>query len=85
MTPQEALNDIKTTEYRLSKGYIKLSSFYLDNFNKVVESALEKQIPKKVEQYLTSSFCCPICTNVLSRYSIYCANCGQALDWSDTE
>ena len=54
------------------------------NAREMAISALEKQIPKKVEEYLTSSFCCPACTSVLSRYSQYCSNCGQALDWSDT-
>lgn len=53
--------------------------------SKMIDIALEKQIPKRVDEYLTSSFCCPVCTNVLGRYSIYCDNCGQALDWSDTE
>ena len=55
------------------------------SYAKMAVIALEKQIPKKVEEYLTSSFCCPACTSVLSRYSQYCSNCGQALDWSDSE
>lgn len=55
------------------------------NYYQDALEALKKQIPKKADEYLTSSFCCPVCTNVLSRHSIYCDNCGQALDWGDTE
>ena len=73
MTPQEALKILDETVI----GNLELKV--------VLSAALEKQIPKKVEEYLTSSFCCPVCTAVLSRYSIYCSKCGQALDWSDSE
>lgn len=59
--------------------------------------SLEKQIPKKVilgddeQDYVL----CPVCKIELammdtwreyeSRVYKYCANCGQAIDWSDTE
>ena len=53
-------------------------------------SALEKQIPKKpildvifpsgVEWYL-----CPVCNhNGIEKVGCYCHNCGQALDWGDS-
>ena len=59
-------------------------------------SALEKQIPKKVELYKHngdfkwSNYPCPCCGEMLGlkvnkRYVKFCPNCGQALDWSDTE
>ena len=58
---------------------------------KAIISALEKQIPKKpildcifpsgVKWYL-----CPACNhNGIEKVGGYCHNCGQALDWSDTE
>jgi hypothetical protein len=55
-------------------------------------SALEKQIPKKPnvigfeQNKLISSvhYSCSACDRLLSRYK-YCPDCGQALDWSDTE
>ena len=48
--------------------------------------ALEKQIPKKVTKSV-----CPSCNRIFlfrhgeKRKGGYCDNCGQALDWSDTE
>lgn len=29
--------------------------------------------------------CCPKCDRVVNQINSYCPNCGQALDWSDTE
>jgi len=53
--------------------------------------ALEKQIPKKPLYENTYDDCvvysCPACKDeklILSGDN-YCATCGQALDWSDTE
>ena len=46
--------------------------------------ALEKQIPKKrADGWYGKNTECPICHIVASNK--YCSNCGQALDWSDTE
>ena len=53
-------------------------------------SALEKQIPKKVNISLKGTTgwntkChCPNCHSMVS-HGKYCSNCGQALDWSDSE
>ena len=66
-----------------------------------IKSALEKQIPKKPIEDISKDyegniiddvFFCPKCTrticfgieNNLAENYPYC-NCGQALDWSDTE
>lgn len=62
----------------------------------VIISALEKQIPKKVNNLevfsdigacipKTKSGNCPICNNFMIGNHTYCNECGQALDWSDTE
>lgn len=53
---------------------------------KLIREALEKQIPKKV-----TKSACPSCNRIFlfrhseKRKGDYCDNCGQALDWSDTE
>lgn len=54
--------------------------------------ALEKQMPKSVIRHgfdtnkliSTVSYTCPVCKSHISRTE-YCPNCGQALDWRDTE
>ena len=49
-----------------------------------VESALKKQIPKRPIKKFTFNVC-PVCDRALSLHMKYCSDCGQALDWSDTE
>ena len=62
-------------------------------------NALEKQIPEKPYCVEDKMWCCPVCyNNLLSKWIIYnielmsksnglpyCLNCGQAIDWSDTD
>ena len=47
------------------------------------KKTLEKQIPKKPSK--TDKARCIHCGCVVKRYERFCKNCGQALDWSDTE
>ena len=53
--------------------------------------ALEKQIPKKPIKDQFSHECCPCCGWIVykdeygGRYLPHCENCGQAIDWSDTD
>ena len=52
----------------------------------VLSNALEKQIPKKPD--LDGGVYCPCCLHEFKENydeTRYCPNCGQALDWSDTE
>ena len=73
---QKAIENGIKTEYMLNE--------------KAILSALEKQIPKKPRK----TRCALMCANCghkitekgckkLNRF--YCKNCGQAIDWSDTE
>ena len=54
---------------------------------KIVVSALEKQIPKKPKDHPLSDGKCPCCNAVFDYdwkpKSKFCQNCGQALDWGD--
>lgn len=56
----------------------------------ICHKALEKQIPKKLV-YIGIEQCCPVCKEGICLigddgcYGNFCGNCGQALDWSDTE
>lgn len=52
----------------------------------VLSNALEKQIPKKPD--LDGGVYCPCCLHEFKENydtTSYCPNCGQAIDWSDTE
>ena len=50
----------------------------------VLKRLVEKQIPKKpINREGTTYFYCPVCEG--NRLNNYCADCGQALDWKDTE
>jgi hypothetical protein len=58
---------------------------------KQCKEALEKQIPKRINEYNR----CPCCDtynetiekrkNTVKSDICYCWHCGQAIDWSDTE
>ena len=77
MTPKEALDILDKTVIRNLELKIVLSE------------AIKKQIPKKPKYYPLSDGQCPSC-NAIFDYdwkpkSKYCQNCGQAIDWSDTE
>ena len=84
MTYQEAINTIEHgCIYRDKRGGEALEIAVL---------ALEKQIPKKPvtekDKVIFGIVCgrCPYCDSaVYSTTNLYCHNCGQALDWSDTE
>lgn len=58
---------------------------------KTAIEALEKQIPKKPikktnfgSDILDGKYC-PCCDSMFDRTTMFCDNCGQALDWSEEE
>ena len=90
MTPQEAINIIEDVTWQDNgRHYGKIA-----HAREIAISALEKQIPKKVNISLKGTTdwntkChCPNCHSMVS-HGKYCSNCGQALDFnsngSDTE
>jgi hypothetical protein len=60
----------------------------IEHYNNIV-NAIEKQIPKKPQAIEADDIklCfCPCCKVRFMRYGAkHCGECGQALDWSDTE
>ncbi len=111
MTPQEALELVKQCG-------LNIEGIKYAECEKVVLTALEKQIPKKLrkeiwvddekrkgdvrlatkDDVLTKDnhdiiTHCPNCDEWVTvqkylsppKYDLFCRNCGQALDWSDTE
>ena len=59
--------------------------------HKMIDLAVEKQIPKKPRVDDDSWYCCPRCDETffmwdkLRRRLLYCGNCGQKLDWSKAD
>ena len=84
MTSQEAINIIEDVTWQDNgRHYGKIAPA-----REIAISALEKQIPKKVEVTKydiggNNYFCS--CGNKLRNGSEYCDKCGCKLDWSDTE
>lgn len=88
MTNEEAINTIEHgCVYRDKRGGEALE---------IAVIALEKQIPKKPINVEKHYYECPCCKQDLgvsdddifvyeNHTPMYCSNCGQALDWSDTE
>ena len=90
MTPQEAINQLK-----LNNKWDYVVDDDLKAF-KVAITALEKQIPKVVDEYkvfedgtlYNIDFMCPACGWAVIGQPYepnFCKHCGQALDWSGTE
>jgi hypothetical protein len=96
MSPEEAIRRIKNHNEVHSRKEKHFAVHITEALNMAVD-ALEKQIPKKIENahVIWNRFdaidhwegSCPNCkTNI--RFSVdvnYCFYCGQALDWSDIE
>ena len=55
---------------------------------KAAIQALEKQVPKSYDIRCNSNgvcYDCPECGVKIDRYDKYCFNCGQRIDWSESE
>ena len=88
MTPQEALHEISIKAHQYTDDIKLIIS--KDCYKEII-NALEKQIPKKpidkTLEYDGYYGRCLDCNRVIYDYKDRnrCYNCGQALDWSDTE
>lgn len=99
MTLQEAIRRIKNHNEIHSKN--EHFAIYITEALNMAVDALEKQIPKKPDYeadgydengiLIYDRAICPNCENDDFEYDInnwgckFCPDCGQALDWSDTE
>lgn len=87
MTANEAIETIKVAIAEVEWDYPMEYSVAFE----VAISAVEKQIAKKpldkTQEYDGEYGLCPCCEQIVADYKEYkrCSECGQALDWSDTE
>lgn len=84
--------EIKQREMTIKRHLYNEQAIEINEINGLAIEALEKQIPKKPviekDKVIFDIVCgrCPECDSaVYSKTNLYCHNCGQALDWSDTE
>lgn len=91
MTPQEAIEWLLGIENKYIHGGDEGFDENRKLAIKTAISALEKQIPKKpldIEGDYTALYGgCPNCKNIVCDNEDYrfCNECGQALDWGDSE
>lgn len=94
MTPQKALEILEMFLHKqcnLQRTEFAYSDIEVYCAVSMAKNALEKQIPKKPTdktlEYDGYYGRCPGCNRVIYDYKDRnrCYNCGQALDWSDTE
>lgn len=92
MTAKEAIQTIEAAKAEVEWNY---PLDYAAAFEVAIE-VLEKQIPKRAISTYIGNYECPTCENYIDItdddlyvYEIvppeYCPNCGQALDWGETE
>ena len=88
MTYEEALHQISAAVRKRTTIFsMRISK---DCHSRIV-SALKKQIPKKLRVDDEGWLCCPNCDETFKLHdqfrkrNKYCGECGQAIDWSDTE
>ena len=79
---EEALNTV--TNWLAEDLYYE-PPYFVEEEIKVIKTALEKQIPRKINNYKKQPNArygdCPICGRRVIKEN-YCPRCGQALDWS---
>lgn len=89
---QEALNVINQSD---DEKFIKDSRAYYEKYKinpvVVLQKLVNKETPMKVTDIHIDEFYCPKCHSEISHdisniyHPQYCEECGQRLDWSDSE
>lgn len=88
MTYKEAIENLKIL--KISEDDSSVGKLKIQTYNIAIE-ALEKQIPKKPlsreDKSEISYGYCPCCSNIIDNWDDirYCDECGQAIDWEETE
>lgn len=81
----KALNEIEKQQKEAGIAFLGVIQFMVDELNSV-KTALEKQIAKKPDiPWDTQRDQCPVCQGSFIGKPNYCSECGQKIDWSETE
>ena len=88
MTYKEAIENLKSL--KMSEDDSSVGKLKIQTYNIAIE-ALEKQIPKeplnREDKSEISYGYCPCCNNIIDNWNDirYCGECGQAINWEETE
>lgn len=88
MTYKEAIENLKIL--KISEDDSSVGRLKIQTYNIAIE-ALEKQIPKeplnREDKSEISYGYCPCCSNIIDNWDDirFCGECGQAIDWEETE
>ena len=88
MTYKEAVENLKIL--KISEDDSSVGKLKIQTYNIAIE-ALEKQIPKeplnREDKSEISYGYCPCCSNIIDNWDDirFCGECGQAIDWEETE
>lgn len=81
---EKALNEIEKQQKEAGIAFLGVIQLEVPEFN-AVKNALEKQIPKKPKSRKNTTYAfCPCCDSG-NLQNDYCTDCGQKIDWSETE
>ena len=88
MTYKEAVENLKIL--KISEDDSSVGKLKIQTYNIAIE-ALEKQIPKEPlnregKSEISYGYC-PCCSNLIDNWDDirFCGECGQAIDWEETE
>ena len=81
MTPEEVYK-ILNGEIIYKGGRTNGKRFAMGELNRVINEALEKQIPKNPFYYKDIPHCSK-CKYDINAGADYCRKCGQAIDWGE--
>lgn len=89
---QEALTNIGYSASHLNNHIYECDDIcdeYVDDILTdcdLLQELVDKETPKKVKPFPNSFYIktCPNCSSALETKRNYCDNCGQRLDWSNT-
>ena len=80
---EEALNNLlgQDSDYYANDEDVKIIHEAIRKANKYDEKETPKKPTKEVNEHNDYDYICPNCKGNVNRFSKYCKECGQRIDW----